>query len=149
MRDRRRLGAPVNMWHTLVSCVELCVFRRWLSEEKTELVWEMGPVRKAQSKACCLMKQTLNPYKLSVHCFFNVTYSLLKKGERRNILLTHFLIVVAVTVKHFAFCLRLPENNFYLKIHVQIWHPWNWHISHTKSCKKLGTTLVLPQRVRG
>lgn len=75
----------------------------------------MGPVRKAQSKACCLMKQTLNPYKVSVHCFFNVTYSLMKKGERRNILLTNFLIVVAVTVKHFAFCLRLPENNFYLK----------------------------------
>lgn len=93
MRDRRRLGAPLNMWHTLVSCVELCVFRRWLSEEKRELVWEMGPVRKAQSKACCLMKQTLNPYKLSVHCLFNVTYSLLKKGERRNILLTNFWLL--------------------------------------------------------
>lgn len=62
-----------------------------------------------------LEKHSRRPYKLSVHCFFNVTYSLLKKGERRNILLTNFLIVVAVTVKHFAFCLRLPENNFYLK----------------------------------
>lgn len=44
-----------------------CVRGRWAFWEKRELVWAMGPVRSAQSKACFLMRKTVNP---SVHCSF-------------------------------------------------------------------------------
>lgn len=80
MRDRRRLGALVNMWHALVCCAggsPACVHGRWLSVGKRELVWEMGLCLKCTVDGLLLDeggRPLTPPTLLFIVPFFNVAF---------------------------------------------------------------------------